>query len=203
MKERIHLYLASASPRRRELLEQMGLRHRVVAQQADERRLPGEAPEAYVQRVACAKAAAGRRALAPGDETPVLGADTIVVCDGSILGKPRSLEQAREMLGLLSGRAHQVLTAVALQNTRRSLDDLSRTTVEFRELSDEEIQAYWDSGEPRDKAGAYAVQGRGALFVRHISGSYSGVVGLPVFETARLLEEFDVTAVDWLRSEVL
>lgn len=198
MKEHIHLYLASASPRRRELLEQLGLCFRVVAQRVDESRLPGESPEDYVRRLARAKAAAGARTLTANDSIPVLGADTVVVCGDRILGKPRDLGEACDMLGLLSGRSHEVLTAVALQGGGRIADTLSRTTVAFRELSEAEIRAYWASGEPRDKAGAYAVQGRGALFVRHISGSYSGVVGLPVFETATLLEGFGVNTLDLL-----
>src|SRR5690606_38040651 len=193
------LYLASASPRRRELLAQLGLRYRVLPQQVDESRAPDEDPAAYVIRLARAKARAGWRTLSEGDATPVLGADTVVACEGRLLGKPRDLADAREMLGLLSGRAHEVLTAVAVQGARQAVDALSRTSVEFRRLSDEEILAYWESGEPRDKAGAYAVQGRGALFVRRINGSYSGVVGLPVYETARLLEDFGLRAEDVLR----
>lgn len=180
----IALYLASRSPRRRELLEQLGLTYAPIAADVDETPLPGEDPRRYVARMALAKARAGR--LAARTAHPVLGADTAVVCDERILGKPADAEEALAMLRLLSGREHRVLTGIALLGQREQTA-VSETRVSFRVIEPAEALAYWASGEPRDKAGAYAIQGRGALFVEHISGSYSGVVGLPLFETAALL----------------
>ena len=187
------LYLASRSPRRRELLDQLGLTHALVAADVDETPLPGEEPKDYVQRMALAKAQAGRQNLSQdlsqnlNRSLPVLGADTAVVCDDQILGKPVDADDALAMLRLLSGREHRVLTAIALLGTRQQTA-VSETLVRFREITPAEAAAYWASGEPQDKAGAYAIQGRGAAFVEHISGSYSGVVGLPLFETAALLK---------------
>ena len=180
----IALYLASCSPRRRELLDQLGLAHALVAADVDETPVAGEDPRAYVQRMALAKARAGRQAA--GTAHPVLGADTAVVCDDRILGKPAGADDAMAMLRLLSGREHRVLTAIALLG-KHEQTAVSDTGVSFRVIEPAEAAAYWASGEPRDKAGAYAIQGRAALFVSHISGSYSGVVGLPLFETAELL----------------
>lgn len=197
--ENIQLYLASASPRRRELLAQIGLRFRVLPQEVDEGRHADEAPEAYVRRLAREKAAAGRRALPAESRIPVLGADTIVVCGERILGKPGDREEGLAMLALLSGRRHRVLTAVALENAHQTAEELSASTVEFRALEAGEIRAYWDTGEPRDKAGAYAVQGLAALFIRSLEGSYSGVMGLPLFETAALLRRFGLDPVTLLR----
>ena len=186
------LYLASASPRRRDLLAQVGLQARFLPQDIDERPLPGEAAPAYVQRLAEAKAQAalGDARYRPG--LPVLAADTAVVCAGRILGKPSSFEDAQAMLNLLSGRSHEVLTAIAVAQGQRREQRLVASTVWFRALQPAEIQAYWQSGEPRDKAGAYAIQGRAALFVERLEGSYSGVVGLPLYETLQLLARFDV-----------
>jgi septum formation protein len=183
--EDIALYLASRSPRRRDLLTQLGLRHGVVAAQADETPRPGECPNDYVLRVALAKARAGR-AVTPDASLPVLAADTAVVCDDRILGKPADEREALAMLALLSGREHRVLTGVVLLGAREQTA-ASETLVRFRAISAAEAAAYWRSGEPRDKAGAYAIQGVGALFVERLCGSYSGVVGLPLYETARLL----------------
>ncbi|KAA6187268.1 septum formation inhibitor Maf [Thiohalocapsa marina] len=180
----VALYLASRSPRRRELLQQLGLAHGLLPADVDESPLPGESAEAFVIRIALEKARAGRQ-VAPSP-LPVLGADTAVVCDGRILGKPADAADAAAMLALLSGRAHRVLTGVAVLGQREQTV-LSETRVQFRQIAPAEADAYWASGEPRDKAGAYAIQGRGALFVERISGSYTGVVGLPLFETARLL----------------
>ena len=180
------ILLASASPRRRELLEQIGVAFSLIKVEVDERRQPGEAPEAMVQRLALAKARAGRSAAA-ADARPVLGADTVVVVDDAVLGKPRDEAHALAMLARLSGRWHEVLSAVALAWPGGEEVRLSRTAVRFREISETEARAYWASGEPRDKAGAYAIQGRGAVFVAEIRGSYSGVMGLPLFETAELL----------------
>ncbi|BBL72676.1 Maf family protein [Methylogaea oryzae] len=180
------IVLASASPRRRELLDQIGVAHRVAAADVDETPLPGEEPEHYVLRLAEAKS--WQVWQTAGDALPVLAADTAVVVDGEILGKPRDREHALAMLRRLSGRGHRVLTGVSLraqQHWRASSD----TSVRFRPLSDAEILAYWDSGEPCDKAGAYAIQGRAALFVERIEGSFSGVVGLPLFESAELMRK--------------
>jgi septum formation protein len=182
----ILFYLASRSPRRRELLAQLGLRPAVISADVDETPRADEDPQQFVARVALAKAKAGRQ-TAPLP-LPVLGADTAVVCDGRILGKPANADDALAMLRLLSGREHQVLTGVALLGARQQTA-VSDTRVRFRPIGAEEAAAYWASGEPRDKAGAYAIQGLGALFVERINGSYSGVVGLPLFETARLLAQ--------------
>ena len=178
------LTLASVSPRRRELLEQIGVTHVVSAADIDETVRPGEAPADYVVRMACAKARAVRER---GGELPVLAADTIVVIDGLILGKPRDRADCVAMLGRLSGRAHQVLTAVALASAAGVAFRVSASEVRFRTVTPAECAAYWESGEPRDKAGGYAIQGRGALFIEHLSGSFSGVMGLPLYETGELL----------------
>ncbi|MEA3180248.1 MAG: nucleoside triphosphate pyrophosphatase [Gammaproteobacteria bacterium] len=179
------LCLASASPRRRELLSQIGVSHIVAGAEIDESVLPGETPRAYVIRLARAKALAIQRA---GQQLPVLAADTTVVVDGKIFGKPRDRAQGVYMLGELAGRAHEVLTAVALANSHGVSERLSSSTVRFRQISPEECVAYWETGEPRDKAGGYAIQGLGAVFVESLSGSYSGVMGLPLFETGELLQ---------------
>jgi septum formation protein len=178
------LCLASVSPRRRELLAQIGVAHVVSSADIDEAVREGEAPADYVVRVACAKARAVR---ARGTELPVLAADTTVVIDGRILAKPRDRADGIAMLGRLSGRTHQVLTAVALASLTGVDFRLSVSEVRLRAVTPEECAAYWESGEPRDKAGGYAIQGRGALFIEHLSGSYSGVMGLPLFETGQLL----------------
>jgi septum formation protein len=182
------LCLASASPRRRELLQQLGVAHTVAAAAIDESLLPGETPRDYVLRLAAAKAAA----VMAGDRhdgLPVLGADTAVVVGAEILGKPADAAAARVMLRLLSGREHQVLSAVALARPGWRKSALSATRVRFRLLSDADITAYVATGEPFGKAGGYAIQGRAAVFIAHIDGSYSGVMGLPLFETATLLAE--------------
>ncbi|RMG28344.1 MAG: septum formation inhibitor Maf [Gammaproteobacteria bacterium] len=183
--------LASASPRRRELLHQIGVPFRQDVVAIDESPRPGEAPRAHVLRLARAKAEAVVAAGRAGG-LPVLGADTVVVIDGEILGKPSDADQARAMLRRLSGRAHEVLTAVAVSDGRRRAEAVSVSRVYFRDLTEAEITAYWATGEPADKAGAYAIQGRGAVFVRRLEGSHSGVVGLPLYETARLLEAFGI-----------
>jgi septum formation protein len=179
------LCLASVSPRRRELLSQIGVPHVVAGADIDETFLPGgETPRDYVTRLAREKALAVQRG---GQQLPVLAADTTVVVDGKLFGKPRDQEQAVHMLSELSGRAHQVLTAVALADAHGVADRLSSSTVWFRNVSREECLVYWETGEPRDKAGGYAIQGLGAVFIESLSGSYSGVMGLPLFETAELL----------------
>jgi septum formation protein len=179
------LVLASASPRRRELLDQIGIAYEVVPADIDERPELGEAPEVYVRRIAAEKSLAVWQASGGG--RAVLAADTEVVLDGEILGKPRDHAHAAALLARLSGREHRVLSAVSLRAEGRHYEALSVSAVAFREIAPEEIAAYWASGEPRDKAGAYAIQGRGAVFVRHLAGSYSGVMGLPLYETAGLL----------------
>ena len=178
------LCLASVSPRRRELLSQIGVSHIVAGADIDETVLQDEAPERYVIRLAREKALAIRRA---GQQLPVLAADTTVVVDGKIFGKPRDQAHAVYMLGELAGRAHEVLTAVALADSHGVTDRLNTSTVRFRKISPEECVAYWETGEPRDKAGGYAIQGLGAVFIESLRGSYSAVMGLPLFETGELL----------------
>jgi len=182
------LVLASASPRRSELLAQIGVRFRRQVVNIDETPRARESAEDYVRRVALEKARAARRELGD-DEALVLGADTAVVIDGRPLGKPADLAHARDMLRRLSGRTHRVLSAVALVGEREALR-VSESRVWFRPLNDAEIEAYWGTGEPHDKAGGYAIQGLGAVFVERLEGSYSGVMGLPLYETAQLLKEF-------------
>ncbi|TWI55379.1 septum formation protein [Pseudomonas duriflava] len=186
------LYLASGSPRRRELLEQIGVSFTRVAATVDESILPGEAPTAYVERLARAKALAGLAALPAHTDACVLGADTSVVLDGRILGKPRDRGDGLDMLAQLSGRAHQVLTGVALAHGDQCVVRVVSSDVHFRVIDEAERIAYWASGEPIDKAGGYAIQGWGAVFVKYIQGSYSGVVGLPLCETAELLSLFAI-----------
>jgi len=178
------LLLASASPRRRELLLQLGVPHRARGADLDETPLAQESAHAYVARIATAKASAGRAA-----ETvlPVLAADTVVILDGVIYGKPQGRDDALAMLARLSGREHEVLTAVALADRRGIALAVSTSAVRFRTLSARECGDYWDSGEPHDKAGGYAIQGFAAAFIESLHGSYSGVMGLPLFETAALL----------------
>jgi septum formation protein len=180
------LVLASASPRRSALLSQIGVRHRVVAPQLDESRHAQESIERCVQRLAQQKALQVSARLEDA-EVPVLGADTAVVLDGAMQGKPRDREHALDMLARLSGREHSVLSAVALARHGSVSCRLSRSVVRLRTLSSAECAAYWASGEPADKAGAYAIQGLGAVLVESLSGSYSGVMGLPLLETAALL----------------
>jgi len=186
------IHLASQSPRRRELLLQIGIRHAVVDVAVDETPLPREAPAEYVLRLALAKARAGH-ALRP--ERPVLGADTAVVIDDEVLGKPADRADAIAMLDRLAGREHRVLTAVALVGEREETR-LSVSHVRFRPVAAGEAEAYWATGEPADKAGGYAVQGLGALFVESLSGSYSGVMGLPLFETGELLRRAGITPLE-------
>ncbi|MBS0365136.1 MAG: septum formation inhibitor Maf [Proteobacteria bacterium] len=183
------LCLASMSPRRRELLTQIGVAHRVHAAHVDESVRTGEAPGEYVQRMAAAKAQAVYAQAVHGHlrPLPVLGADTAVVIDGAICGKPAGEADSLAMLRRLSGRTHQVLTAVALLAPSGASRAMSTSEVVFREIGPQECNAYWRTGEGHDKAGGYAIQGLGAVFVRHLAGSYSGVMGLPLFETSQLL----------------
>lgn len=194
MSFRPHLYLASQSPRRRELLRQIGVDHEVLSVAVTEQPLAQESAQDYVQRLAREKACAGvsRLSMESLKSAPVLGADTIVVCAGEILEKPRDQIHAATMLRALSGQTHQVMTAVAIADETRHEVLLSTTEVSFRPLSDAEIAAYWRTGEPQDKAGGYAIQGLGAVFVRELRGSYTGVVGLPLEATMDLLQSFGV-----------
>ena len=186
------LYLASSSPRRRELLTQIGLSFHLVSGNVDETPLPDEAPAAYVERLARCKAQAGLTMLAQRPDVCVLGADTAVVLDGRILGKPTDREDALAMLQALSGREHQVLTAVAVVDRDRCEVRVVSSNVAFRAIGSAEAEAYWDTGEPHDKAGGYAIQGLAAIFVKRVEGSYSAVVGLPLCETAELLADFAI-----------
>jgi septum formation protein len=179
--------LASSSPRRAELLRAAGFQLRIQPSDIDEAREPDEVAEAYVIRLARSKAAATKKS--PG---LVLGADTVVVINGEILGKPRDESDAESMLSRLSGQWHEVLTGVAVINGDRAASDLERTRVKFAELSPDEVRWYIDTGEAFDKAGAYAIQGRGALFIERIEGSYSNVVGLPLRLVYRLAREVGV-----------
>jgi septum formation protein len=194
------IYLASRSPRRRELLTQIGVRFDLLLfraapredEEVSEAWLPGETPEAYVQRVARAKAMFGVGLIAGRAVVvrPVLAADTTLDLDGEIIGKPRDEADAASILTRLSGRSHRVLTAIAMARGERVEHRLSISEVRFRTLSTEEIRRYVQSGEPMDKAGAYGIQGRAAMFIEHIHGSHSGIVGLPLCETALLLRDF-------------
>lgn len=198
------IYLASRSPRRLELLQQMGIACKTVLlreetnrqRDVDETPLASENPYIYVERMAKMKAEIGvlrarQRAL---PIMPMLGADTIVVFNGTIFGKPADQADARRMLKLLSGTQHEVLTGVAITDGTRLLHDTSISRVRFRDLTDAEISAYIATNEPMGKAGAYAIQGMGAVFIERLEGSYSGVMGLPIFETSMLLSQFGIKA---------
>jgi septum formation protein len=193
---RPRVILASASPRRCELLTQIGVGFEQRVAAIDETPRIGESPADYVGRVALEKARVVR--AAGKSDLPVLGADTEVVVGGAILGKPADLAHARDMLRQLSGRAHEVFSAVALV-ARREAVAVNRSTVWFRDLDDSEIEAYWRSGEPRGKAGAYAIQGLAATFIERLDGSYSGVMGLPLYETAQLLQDFGIEVLSQYR----
>lgn len=186
------LYLASSSPRRRELLAQIGLPFHIVPASIDESLQDGESATAYVERLARGKALAGLHFLAQRADVCVLGADTAVVLDGHILGKPADRAEALAMLQALSGREHEVLTAVAVANRDRCEARVVSSRVTFRAVSMEEAERYWETGEPHDKAGGYAIQGLAAVFVSRVEGSYSAVVGLPLCETAALLADFSI-----------
>ena len=184
----IQLYLASGSPRRMELLAQLGYHFERVVVDVEECHQQGESPEAYVQRLSRDKARAGVEAAA--QDLPVLGSDTIVVADQQILEKPVDFQDAERMLKLLSGRQHQVMTAVTVATKTRVETKLVITQVWFKTLSDNEIKKYWQSGEPQDKAGSYGIQGLGGKFVERIDGSFYAVMGLPLVETDILLQDF-------------
>jgi septum formation protein len=190
------LFLASTSPRRAELLQQIGVPFQVCTAAVDESWLTGESLDAYVERLAQQKASVAARLL-PADSI-VLAADTAGICDGKQLVKPANEADAVAMLQAMSGRAHTVSTAICLRQNAHSESCVVSTTVQFRPISDAECRSYWASGEPADKAGGYAIQGFGAIFVESIHGSYSGVVGLPLSETAALLRLFGIPC--WQRS---
>lgn len=185
------LILASASPRRSELLSQIGVNFVAAPQDIDESVNPEETAEQLVVRLAEEKAQAALRICNDSNQV-VLGSDTIVVHQETILGKPESEDEAVNMLAMLSNSEHRVLTAVCVANQSKSQSRLSESKVHFRAISNEEAVAYWRSGEPEGKAGGYAIQGLGAVFVQSLAGSYSGVMGLPLFETAELLQAFDI-----------
>ena len=186
------LYLASGSPRRRELLVQIGVPFTAVSAAIDETPLTNESAVSYVERLARGKAASGLAALANTCGACVLGADTAVIVDGKILGKPVDQADALAMLMALAGREHEVLTAISLTDGQRCETVCVSSRVRFRAITVEEATTYWHSGEPQDKAGGYAIQGLGSVFVAGLNGSYSAVVGLPVCETAQLLDQFGI-----------
>ncbi len=189
------IYLASGSPRRRELLQQIGVQFEVIAASVEEKIKSGETELAYVQRLALEKAQAGLAQVQREkcSLAPVLGADTLGILDNNILEKPKDANDAAEILRSLSGRTHQVITAVALISPEKMATAYSITQVSFRSITENEIKEYWLTGEPRDKAGGYAIQGLGAVFVKSIQGSYSNVVGLPIEICCELLSQFDIS----------
>lgn len=215
------LVLASASPRRKELLGQLVKEFVVCPADIDETPINGEPPADYVKRMALEKAQAvarlylqGHRESLSDDEvkgskdtassaTVFLASDTSVVVDGCILGKPDSFDDAKRMLRLLSGRSHQVMTSLCLSDLHGEHIQLTNviSEVTFRDISDVEIEQYWQSGEPQDKAGAYAIQGLGSIFVRFVSGSYSAVVGLPLYETSQLLAVYGIHSLEEMSHE--
>src|SRR5579862_6034637 len=179
----VSVYLASNSPRRLQLLEQIGVKVKIIVPNINEEVNPNESPLAFVNRMALSKAQAGWTHPDRTMSMPVIGADTIIVCDNQIIGKPINKEHAIAILKKLSGRTHQVVTAVAIVYANKIKQCCVENDVTLTALTDHEIEAYWETGEPRDKAGAYAIQGKAAAFITHLKGSYSAVVGLPLFET--------------------
>ncbi len=178
------IILASASPRRAELLDQIGVKYTVQVADINEDELPDESAKDLVQRLAVEKS----QAISSKANQAVLGADTLGVLEGKLLVKPRNYDHAYEMLSSMSGQWHEILSAVALSYQGETKVKLNCNRVHFRQLTDDEIKAYWETGEPQDKAGAYAIQGLAAPFIERIEGSYSGIMGLPLFETAELLK---------------
>ncbi|CAH9063239.1 dTTP/UTP pyrophosphatase [Pseudoalteromonas sp. CIP111854] len=183
-----HLYLASASPRRKQLLSQLGYEFIQFAVDADETQLDNEPPLEYVERLARLKA---QSAVAKGyTDKPVLGSDTVVVIDGIALGKPIDQQDFMRTMARLSGRTHQVYTAIAMADPAKTLSTVVCTDVTFKTLTEQEMQQYWHTGEPLDKAGGYGIQGVGGKFVTQLSGSYFAVMGLPLYETEQLIQKF-------------
>jgi septum formation protein len=189
-----HLVLASTSPRRKELLQQIGVAFTQLSIDINEDVEPNENAEQYVLRLAKQKAAAGYELLSVEQRVNhvILAADTTVVCDGQILAKPDSFSHSKEILKQLSNREHLVMTAIGFHSGDKIVQKIVTTNVKFRPLLDSEIEAYWHTGEPQDKAGSYGIQGLGAVFVEALEGSYSNVVGLPLCETAQLLNQFNI-----------
>lgn len=186
------IYLASQSPRRQQLLQQIGIEFELVPVEIDETPQANEDPQKYVERMAAEKA---RNAFRIDLSNPLLAADTSVICEGTILGKPENEQDFLAMFERLSDNAHQVITAIAVTNNKDAAAIKTRVSVSeviFRKITRNEALRYWQSGEPADKAGGYGIQGTGAVFIKRISGSYSGIMGLPLFETAELLKEFNV-----------
>ncbi len=192
MSHKPQLYLASTSPRRQELLQQLGLVFDILSIDADESMLVNETPENFVQRLALDKARDGWKHSGRQYDLPVLGSDTAVVYDGEVFGKPHDKEHAMHMLTCLSGNCHQVMTAVALKYATQELVSINISRVCFRPMTTAEIKAYCLTSEPEGKAGAYAIQGLAAQYIHHLEGSFSAVMGLPLFETAELLRQFAV-----------
>jgi len=182
------LFLASNSPRRAELLSQIKVEFKHISVEVDETQQENETSQNYVQRLALEKAQAGLKKN--HQQGLVLGADTIVICDNVVMEKPINKQHAQQMMELLSANTHHVLTAVALVNAKKEAVKLVKTAVTFKTLTEQEISDYWATGEPRDKAGGYGIQGIAGQFVTHISGNYSAVVGLPLYETAELIKLF-------------
>lgn len=196
MNESAQIILASASPRRRELLAQIGIRVMVKSVDIDETQKHNESVLTYVQRLALEKAEYGFDTIKNEKKLPVLGADTIVEIDGLILGKPKNRQQAKKMLQQLSAQKHTVHTSVAIVTQEKSIIDTSSSQVLFNVLKDQEIDLYLATGEADDKAGSYAIQGIAAQFIKNINGSFSGVMGLPLFETAQLLKQCGIWPLD-------
>lgn len=184
----MRLILASSSPRRAELLHQIGVDFDIKSVEIDETPFNGEQPHEYVKRLAMDKAVA-TKAFYPEDDTLVLGSDTAVIFDGEILGKPNNKEHAVMMLKKLSGNSHIVLTSVAIIGCQQEHCIINESKVTFSTLTDSDIEWYWSTGEPKDKAGAYGIQGKAAVFISRLEGSFSGVMGLPLYETSQLLRE--------------
>ena len=187
------IYLASSSPRRQQLLDQIKVRYLLLAPQINETPRPQEPPVDYALRIAIEKARTGRKLQQEATPSipylPVLGADTVVTSDNNIFGKPKNREDSLNMLEQLSGKSHDVISAIALITRDKEYTAVCTSSVTFRHTTPEEREQYWLSGEPEGKAGSYAIQGTGAVFISNISGSYSGVMGLPLFETAKILQE--------------
>ncbi|WP_455219279.1 Maf family protein, partial [Kaarinaea lacus] len=197
------IYLASQSPRRRTLIEQMGIAYQAISVEVDERPHAGEVPADFVARLACEKAQAGWQSVAERG-IPVLGADTCIVLDQQIVGKPSSQQQGIDLLKRYSGKTHQVVTGVAMVGPDGGVNDapivqqvrVSTSLVTFRVVTDRECKQYWQTGEPVGKAGGYAIQGKAAAFIEKIEGSYSGVMGLPLFEFSELITKFGIQLFD-------
>ncbi len=188
MLNKVKLFLASSSPRRKELMSQLELDPKVVIAPVEEVALPNESPSSFVIRMAVEKAMAGYDKLS-GDDIFVIGADTVVVLGGQVYGKPKNKFSALKMLSALAGKTHTVISAVAVISAGVVYFDKCSTQVRFRNLKPQEIEAYWQTGEPEGKAGSYAIQGVGARFIEEINGSYSGVMGLPLYELDQLLTQ--------------